>query len=165
MRQVRGNIFADGDPWLKGFLGLSLFPSDEAKLRKQRYEDWIAFLIGQISKPATGFWILSEINGASSRKVVIQPWIPDPDAVKEQNAAGLPYAKPKDYVEASPAGRPGKPVDLDHLADLEKKSNLGKGHGSDATVWITPWWYVGRGDANHPASTPTSCCCTNSPTA
>lgn len=150
MRSIRRNIYVDSQPWLRGFFGLDWFPSEESKERARRYEEWIQYLINKISKPATGFWMLSQINAAASLKVVIQPWIPDPEAAKEQNATGLPYVKPENYRTASPVDKPSKPVDLDHLADLEKKSNLGLGGGSNATVYITPWWY-GKPHPKEPA--------------
>jgi hypothetical protein len=153
MKQVRGNLFIDGDPWLKGFLGLDWFPSDAAKLRKRRYEEWIPHLINEISRQATGCWLLSEIQGAS-HKVIVKPWIPDPEATAAQNAQGLPYGKPKDYAAASPSGIPGKPADIDHLDQLFKRENIGTGAGSDFVIWFTPWWYVGPGRRSGPAFDP-----------
>ena len=74
------NIYVDGDPYLKGFLGLSLFPSAEAKSNAANYETVLTHMIANLWAKFTNSRVIQHINQYPSRNVIIRPRaIPDPD--------------------------------------------------------------------------------------
>lgn len=146
MQWIRGNIGVDGSEFLKGFLGLDWLPSDEAKANMKRFETTVVQLVNEVTKPASGFWIVQEINGASSKKVMIKPWIPQEDADELNKNSGLPYGTPDSYAKATPAGDYAKTTEKPAKGD-----NLGVGGGTDYVIRYTPWWYQGKSARKGPA--------------
>lgn len=74
------NIFADGDPFLKGFLGLSLFPSAEARRNASNYEAVVIYILVHQYAEFVGSRVMMAIGKHRDRKVTIRPRpILDPD--------------------------------------------------------------------------------------
>jgi hypothetical protein len=128
MMQFSANIFIDGHDLIKGFLGLDWFPSDEAKRRKQQYETNMVNLLRAVMKPAVGFWVVREIQGAGKR-LIIMPWVAD----SERESHGIkqeitnPYGNPTNLAASTPKGQAAR----DYNDETKEKAIDGIGGGSD----------------------------------
>lgn len=134
------NVFADGDTYLKGFLGLSLFPSSEAKRNASNYESVISYMLGALYGKFVSSRVLMAIGQHKNRKVVIRPRpIPDPTpTVADDERLYNATAAPADRCDAFPKGTdcpaPGK-------EPWEDKTK-GTGIGSDVVVDFNPGVYA-----------------------
>jgi hypothetical protein len=149
MRWLRKNIAVDGDGFLERPFGWSwlpaLAPSAEAKQNRDIYETWIERLLGYISTPAVGYWIVGSIQRAASHRVLIKPWqAPDEDSKRyswERLTPDNAYVIPSDWAGAA------NPNEVIQRREHEMSDGRtwveeikGSGHGSDAFVYMTPWF-------------------------
>jgi hypothetical protein len=149
MRMLRKNLAADGDDYLETLFGWGWTPgiaSSGAKRNRDTYETWIERLVGYISTPAVGYWILGSIVSVVKHQCVIKPWIaPKPtsgyhppwDVQDPSNA----YVTPSSWADASKQG------DLVYREEHERSTGrteyeeiVGTGQGADAVVRMTPWF-------------------------
>jgi hypothetical protein len=72
------NIYVDGDPYLEGFLGFSLLPSQAAKGNARRYEDWVNWTLRTLCSRFTGSRLVIEIS-SNQGSVTIRPRDSSPD--------------------------------------------------------------------------------------
>jgi hypothetical protein len=150
MRWLRGNIGVDGHEYIEGFLGLDWCPSAQAKSNLQRYESLVEGVVAKITKTAVGHWIFWQINTASSKKVIIKPWLPSPDPSRVlENDIHNPYAA---FDDPSKATRPDDLYWTDISPGSSTKSIWGKGGGSDVTVRFSSWYT--SSDDKRPAYAP-----------
>jgi hypothetical protein len=142
MRWLRGNIGVDGDGFLERLFGASwippVFPSAEGKRNRDTYELWIERLLGYITKSAVGYWVLWEINSASSKKVIIKPWIEDSEM--EQQTPSNPYGVAK-WEDTAPKKDVVREIQHE-MSDGRVKTErvIGTGQGSDYVLRYTPWF-------------------------
>jgi Effector protein len=143
------NIIVDGDEYLKGFLGLDWMPSDESKENARRYEEWVVFELNTIMKRWSGWAVISEIFGRSSRgrKMYIRPYSPTP---KDPYNA---YASPLDARAATLKGAPQKIGGGPQAGKDVAGAAPGSGEGSDVEIRYTPWIFqsgIGGPGTNEP---------------
>ncbi|MGC2221915.1 MAG: hypothetical protein WA624_05885 [Methylocella sp.] len=133
------NIFADGDPFLKGFLGLSLFPSADARRSASNYEADVIYILGNQYATFVGSRVMMAIGKHRNRKVTIRPReIPDPDPkVPEFTRLYNASADPTDPRDARSAGGPSPAPGQ----DWDGKT-VGTGFGSDVVIMYNPGVYA-----------------------
>jgi hypothetical protein len=134
------NIFADGDPFLKGFLGFSLFPSADARRNASNYEADVIYILGYRYAKFVSSRVIMTIGQHADKKVTIRPRpIPDPDpkvadVERLYNAEAEP-ANLRDAIrKGDPDPAPGKEV-------WEDKT-VGTGYGSDVVITFNPGVYA-----------------------
>jgi hypothetical protein len=147
MRQssVCSNIYVDGNPYLKGALGLSWAPSAAAKRNASNYEAVLDYMLSFLYTKFTSSRVILAILHSPRRKVIIRPRpIPPPDRTlpEEQQkydqynaGARVEDSKRKDaFLKGEPAPAPGK--------DETEDRTLGTGLGTDAVVLFNPGVYA-----------------------
>lgn len=149
MKWLRKNLGVDGSYYLKGFLGLDWFPSDQAKRNVKTYESAIEKLVTQLNGPATSFWLLKEIESAN-KSLIIKPWRHDPAKDAKNETHYMAYGEPDSYADASPSGEMAKTIETSELSKSERLANIGTGQGTNYVLYFTPW-YVGESRPVGPA--------------
>lgn len=127
------NIFADGDPYLKGFFGLSLLPSAEARRNKSNYEVAVINILGHQYAKFVSSRVIMTIGQHPNRQVKIRPRpIADPDP--EESEESRLY-----NAEAVPTNR----LDAIRKGDKnEEDKTVGTGTGSDVVIRYNPGIYA-----------------------
>jgi hypothetical protein len=142
MKWLQKNLGVDSSYYLKGILGFSLFPSDQAKRNVQVYESSIETLIKQLSGQATSFWVLQDIANAA-KPIIVKPWRHDPHKDAKTETHYMAYGEPDSYADATPDGEFAKTIENSELSKSEKRENMGTGKGTAYTLYFTPY-YVGE---------------------
>jgi hypothetical protein len=137
------NTYADEDPFLKGFLGLSLCPSAEAQRNASNYEADVVYLLRKLYAKFVSSRVLIRIGQYQNKKVIIRPRpIPDPDPTqlwddKEVRLYGADTV-PSNSSDAAPKGTEWKPVVPGKEPWQVKDKIVGTGLGSDAQILFNP---------------------------
>jgi hypothetical protein len=136
------NIMIDADQYLEGALGLSWFPSAEARAQVRNYENDVLRNLNIIRSTWTGYTVIQEIGLSRPRTMRIKPW---PNAA-DQNAD----ASPTNWADGE-------------LRDVRVHDGMGNiipglvgtGRGSDVIVRFTgSMWGPGNGHPTGPSSEP-----------
>jgi hypothetical protein len=137
------NISINADKWLEGFLGLSWFPSGEARSRVRNYESEIVRLLNDIRRTNTGWVLLEEIRLNGPRTLEIQPW-----PFTNLNADAGPANN--NWADATLKGnQPHSGVDGSTMKDKPE----GTGRGASAVVRFSAGTWGAPGGPTSPGST------------
>jgi hypothetical protein len=117
-------ISINGDVYLEGFLGLTWFPSDQAKLNLKRYEDQVDNVVKTLTKRHTGWALLKTISDTGQTVSI------EPNPTKDQNSTT--YAQ-----NAQDAA--GKGLEAETCMKDPKGSNEGTGKGTPSRITYSPW--------------------------
>lgn len=134
------NIFADGHPYIEGFLGFSLLPSAGARRNASNYEAAVINILGYQYAKFVSSRVLMAIGKHRDRKVTIRPRpIPDPDPKVAEverlyNAEAVATNERDAIRKGDPDPAPGKEV-------WEDKT-VGTGLGSDVVITFNPGVYA-----------------------
>jgi len=134
------NMSVDGSAYLSGLLGLSLFPSNEAKRNAVNYEADVLQVLSYLQSRFTSSRIIMQISHHPSKQIVIRPLPiapPDPkvpDIERLYNSFVEPSSKVDAIRQGENAPAPGKDPDEDRTQ--------GTGKGSDAVIKFNPGVYA-----------------------
>ena len=136
------NIHIDADQFLEGALGLSWFPSAEARTRVSNYENDVLRHLGIIYGTWTGRTVITEIALTRQRTMRIIPW-PNSGV---QNADAFPTNWADGELQGVTAHDGlGNPI----------RGVTGTGRGSDVVVRFTgSMWGPGTGHPSGPSTEP-----------
>jgi len=149
MKWLKKNLAVDGSYYLKGFLGLDWFPSDQAKRNVEVYERSIEQLVQRLTMSATSFWVLKEIE-SGNKSLIIKPWRHDPAKDAKIETHYMAYGEPESYADATAAGEFAKTTEISELSKSDRRANMGTGLGTNYVLYFTPW-YVGESRPVGPA--------------
>ena len=116
-------IRLNGDVFIEGFLGLTWFPSDEAKRRRDNWENSVDSIITSLSKKVSSWAVMKALSDSGHTLVI------EPNPVFECNATTFPNST----QDAARAGK--EAVDCSKAA---KGDNLGTGHGTSSKIVFSP---------------------------
>ncbi|MGH6813313.1 MAG: hypothetical protein ACREDM_13585 [Methylocella sp.] len=137
------NIYADGDLYLKGFLGFSLLPSSEARRNKSNYETDIVYMLGKLYAKFVSSRVLMAIGQHQNRTVTIRlrP-IPDPNPeVAEVERLYNATTEPSDSADTFRQGDQFTPY-VPGKEPWQVAPIVGTGKGSDVEISFNPGVYA-----------------------
>jgi len=139
------NIFADGSPYLEGALGLSWFPSQQAKTYAANYEAEILYALRILYSKFSSARVITEIAKNPKHKIVIRPRSikpgPDEDAESANFNSTTTPANPRDGLSQNlPAP--------DDDEDVFTTKKTGTGMGSDVVITTNPSMFSDYGKAS-----------------
>jgi len=139
------NIFADGSLYLEGALGLSWFPSQQAKTNAANYEAEVLYALRVLYSKFSSARVITEIAKNSRRKIIIRPRNvkPGPDEDLESatyNSTTTP-TNPRDGLSK------GLPAPDDD-EDVFTTKKTGNGTGTDVVITTNPSVFSDYGKAS-----------------
>lgn len=123
-------IFVDGDLFIEGFLGLTWFPSAEAKAARDKWENSVDDLIAALSKKHVGWAVMKALHDSGHTLNIV------PNPAKDCNATTYPNS-------AQDAAKKG--AEAEHCSKEAKGSNLGTGKGTSSKITFSPGQWVKNG--------------------
>ncbi|BDC49909.1 hypothetical protein F183_A22250 [Bryobacterales bacterium F-183] len=138
------NIFANGDAYLKGFLGLDWFPSEAARTNKKNYETWCFRVLGQLLVNPVGSIVLKEIFSKVPRTITLEPL--SADDVKLPDDVPAEWINPLDMICKAKVDPINEQRGTKTGVTVSRQQELkGTGQGSDCVLKINPWNYHNMG--------------------
>jgi len=139
------NIFADGSPYLEGVLGLSWFPSQQAKTYAANYEAEILYALRVLYSKFSSARVITEIAKNPKHKIIIRPRSikPGPDEDLESamfNSTTTPVNARDGLSKDLPAP--------DDDEDVYTTKKTGNGTGTDVVITTNPSMFSDYGKAS-----------------
>jgi hypothetical protein len=116
-------IQIDGDKFVEGFLGLTWFPSDEAKRNRDNWEKSIDSIITALSQKMTSWSVMKALSDSGHTLTIV------PNPVVECNSTTFPNST----RDAARAG-----AEAEDCSKALKGDNLGTGKGTSSKIVFSP---------------------------
>jgi hypothetical protein len=123
-------IKVDGDVFIEGFLGLTWFPSDEAKRNRDNWEKSVDSIITTLSKRVSSWAVMKALSDSGHTLTIV------PNPVVECNATTFPKS-------AQDAARKG--AEAEHCSKAVKGDNAGTGKGTNSKIVFSPGPFAKNG--------------------
>jgi hypothetical protein len=124
------NIILDGDVFIEGFLGLTWFPSAEAKAARDKWETEVDKVVTRLSEK-TASWCVMNALYRSGKKLTIVPR-------KDFDCNSTTY--PGNTQAAARSG-----TEAEHCSAAVKGTNAGIGGGTDSKIDFSPAQFATQG--------------------